>query len=338
VGAIGVAGERLAVTGGITRQPKTFGLDLRVTADAIDAERLLRAVPRGGGERPASAWNLPVDGRVAVNLGSLAYAGRDFRPVAATVAIAPERIAADVTEARLCGIALPLNAVIVPGSATISGRLSARGEPLEGTISCLTGRNVEMTGKVDADADVTASGPFDALVRSARGSFRVTARDGQILRALGITRILSLDNVAALLRARPDELMARGLDYSELAVAGTLAADRVRIESGTLNAAALGLAFSGDIDLSAERLDMHGIVAPFGRLQGVMSHIPVVGNILGARVVGIPVSVTGDIRDPLVVPLGPAAVGQSMINLLGAVVKTPIDLLDPFVGRTPGAP
>ena len=132
--------------------------------------------------------------------------------------------------------------------------------------------------------------------------------------------------------------MASGLDYSELAAAGTLDAGLVRVESGTLNAAALGLAMTGEIDIPSGQVDMHGIVAPFNRVQGVLQHVPIVGRIFGARVVGIPLSVTGDMDDPRVVPLGPAAIGQSVVNLLGAVIKTPIDLIDPFVGRLDRAP
>ena len=95
---------------------------------------------------------------------------------------------------------------------------------------------------------------------------------------------------------------------------------------------------AGEIDVPAGQVDMHGIVAPFNRIQGVMQHVPIVGRVFGARVVGIPLSVTGDLRDPLVVPLGPAAIGQSVVNLIGAVVKMPIDLVDPFVGRLERAP
>jgi hypothetical protein len=110
------------------------------------------------------------------------------------------------------------------------------------------------------------------------------------------------------------------------------------MESGTLNAAALGFAWTGEVDVPAGQVDVQGIVAPFSRIQGVLQHVPVVGQIFGARVVGIPVSITGDMRDPRVVPLGPAAIGQSVVNLLGAVVKAPVDLLDPFVGRLQRAP
>jgi hypothetical protein len=38
------------------------------------------------------------------------------------------------------------------------------------------------------------------------------------------------------------------------------------------------------------------------------------------------------------VPLRPAAIGQSVVNLLGAVVKMPVDLLDPFRGRFQRSP
>ncbi|MET0154410.1 MAG: hypothetical protein ABW298_17610, partial [Candidatus Binatia bacterium] len=115
-GAVAIAGERLAVTGAVTRRPKTFGIDLRVTADAIDVERLLRAFPRGEARpRDAAGWNLPVDGRIAVDAKSVAYGRYVVRPLSGTVTLAPERIVADVKEARLCDLALPLRAVLVPG-------------------------------------------------------------------------------------------------------------------------------------------------------------------------------------------------------------------------------
>ena len=336
-GAVAVAGERLAVTGAVTRRPKTFGIDLRVTAEAIDVERLLRAFPRGGAADPGGAWNLPVEGRVALDAKSVAYGARVFSPVAGTVSLAPGRITADVKETRLCGIGLPFNAVLVPGTATVTGRIQVRALPLAGTVSCLTDEHIAMTGTLDGNAELTASGPPDGLVRAARGSFSFSARDGRIQRAPAIARILSLDTVVALLRARPSELIASGLDYSELAVAGTLDAGHVRIENATLASSAIGMAMSGDIDIVGERVELRGLVAPFGRVEGVVQRIPILGRIFGANVVGIPVSVRGDLHDPLVVPLGPAAVGQSVVDLMSAIVKAPVEIFDPLVHRLPGA-
>ena len=193
-----------------------------------------------------------------------------------------------------------------------------------------------MTGTLDLDADLSASGPADALARAARGTFQFTARDGQIQKAPVMARILSLDAVAGLLRARPSELMASGLDYSELAVAGSLDAGRVRIATRHADtrrrsgsrwpARSTSLPDSSTCRASSRRSDGSRARCSTSRSWAA---------ILGTRAVGIPLSITGDLRDPRVVPLGPAAIGQSLVNLLGGVMKTPVDLLDPFVGRQP---
>jgi hypothetical protein len=117
-----------------------------------------------------------------------------------------------------------------------------------------------------------------------------------------------------------------------MTLTGTLVGTRFLVESTTLDSPSLGLAGSGTIDLAARRLDMHGLVAPFANINAVARRIPWVGRVFDTRLVGIPVSVTGDWRDPTVVPLGPEAVGQSLLNLMNATFKAPIELVDPFVG------
>ena len=128
---------------------------------------------------------------------AVAYGRYVVRPLSGTVTLAPERIVADVKEARLCDLALPLRAVLVPGSASVTGKIEARGQPVAGTVTCLTGARLALTGTFDLDAALAASGPVDELARAARGTFRFTARDGEILKAPAIARILSLDAVSA---------------------------------------------------------------------------------------------------------------------------------------------
>jgi hypothetical protein len=322
------------VTGTVARKPDTFGIDGRVTADNVDAVRLVEALrpPADLSRRPlGAAWDLPVDGRVAVAVGSLAYGKHVFRPVAATVSLAPNRVVAQVTDAQLCGVSLPLTAVLAPRSVTVTGKIRARGQTLDETASCLTGANVTLTGTLDFDGELTASGPPAGLLEAARGSFSATATNGRIQRAPAITRILLLDNVASLLRAGPSELMAGGMPYSRIAVSGTLEGSRISVASGTLDSPSIGIAWTGDIDLATEQVSMRGLVAPFNYVHTVMRNVPVVGRLFGQRLVGIPVSVTGDMRDPTVLPLGAQAVGDGLVNLLSATFQVPIDLLDPLL-------
>ena len=79
---------------------------------------------------------------------------------------------------------------------------------------------------------------------------------------------------------------------------------------------------------------MHGLMAAFSRIHALARRIPIVGAMF-THLVGIPVSVTGDLRDPTVVPLRPEAVGQNLLNLMSATFKAPIELLDPSLGSRP---
>jgi hypothetical protein len=327
-----IAGERLAVTGTVERRADTFAIDGEVTAEGLDATRLLDALPRD--RRPAgAAWDLPVEGRVALAAKSVAYHGYAFRPVVATASLAPNQVVAEVADTRLCGITLSINAVFAPRTVALTGRGRARDQRFEQTAECLERENLAYTGRFDLDAEVAASGPPEALRSAARGGLRLVARDGRVNKSPAITRILFLNSVATALRRGPGELMAGGLEYNEMTLTATLEGSRMRVESATFDSPSLGIAGSGTIDLAERELAMHGLVAPFANIHEVARRIPIVGRAFETRIVGIPVSVTGDWRDPTVVPLGPEAVGQSLVNLMGATFKAPVELLDPFVER-----
>ena len=326
-----LAGERFTLSGSVERKAETFVIDAHLSAERLDAGRLLAGF-RGDRRPTGAAWDLPVEGRVAVVAKALVYDERVFQPIVGTVSLAPNRVVVDVTDTRLCGVALTLKAVLAPGAVTATGRGQARDQDLAQAAECLARENIAFTGRFDLDVEVSASGAPEALLGAARGSLRMVARDGRILKAPTITRILFLNNVATLLRSGPEQMMAGGLEYGEMALTGTLAGTRFQVESVTLDSPSLGIAGSGTIELAARRLDVHGLVAPFANINAVARRIPILGTMFNTRLVGIPVSVTGDWRDPTVVPLGPEAVGQSLVNLMGATFRAPIDLLDPFLG------
>jgi uncharacterized protein YhdP len=214
----------------------------------------------------------------------------------------------------------------------VTGRGHARDQDLAQAAECLARENIALTGRFDLDLELAASGAPEALLGTTRGSLRVVARQGRIQNAPAITRILFLNNVAAMLRSGPEELMRGGLEYTALALTGTLEGTRLRVESVTFDSPSLGIAGSGEAELATRTLAMHGLVAPFANINAVARRIPILGPIFNTRLVGIPVSVTGDWRNPTVVPLGPEAVGQSLLNLMSATFRAPVELLDPFRG------
>jgi hypothetical protein len=72
---------------------------------------------------------------------------------------------------------------------------------------------------------------------------------------------------------------------------------------------------------------MHGLVAPFANINAVAQRIPILGPIFNTPARGRSGSVSGDWRDPTVVPLGPEAVGQSLVNLMSATFRAPVEPL-----------
>jgi hypothetical protein len=339
--ALRIAGERLALSGSLERRAERFAVDAHVSADTLDAERLLVALRRGrasGEPKPGAAWDLPFEGRATIAAGAVTYAGRSLQKVAGTVSLAPNRVVVQLTEALLCGIAVPSSATLTPGNVELSARPAARNQQLEQTLPCLAGEHLSIAGNFDFDAELAASGPADALLETLHGSFRFATRSGRIQRAAALDRTLAVDEVAGRVRTAREALKAGGLEYEQIVLAGKLQGSRLQLDHMMLESPALGLTASGEIELRKQTLALLGLVAPLDTINRVVKRVPLVGRVLGASLVVIPVSVSGEWRDPEVKVLPAAAIGASLLNLMAATFKAPIELLDPLVGRPQSKP
>ena len=340
-GLVKVAGQRVSVGGSVAVRPKTFAVNLRVTADRIDADQLLQALPVDR-ERPSkrSVWDVPMEGRVAVGAKSIVVAERVVESITGTVRLAPKRAVVELTKASLCGVSVPFTATLTPDVATVSGRIAERGAPLETVVPCvLPGRDLVATGRLDINAEYTASGPPGELAQRLSGTFRATGRGGRIQYTKLAPKILALEPVAERMKAEHvAEVAARGLDFTRVAAVGTLDAGRVRLERFTLDSWVLGLGLTGEIDLAEGQLGLRGVVAPLGNVTGALRRVPVVGRLFGARIVGVPFSVSGDWHDPRVTPLGPEAIAGTFVDLLSRTLNAPIRLLRPLLPSRERAP
>ena len=340
-GIVKVAGQRVSVGGGVAVRPEILAVNLRVTADRIDAGQLLQALP-GADRRPPSkrsVWDVPVEGRVAIGAKSIVVGERVVESITGTVRLAPKQALVELTEASLCGVSVPLTATLTPDEATVSGRIAERGAPLDTVVPCVLGRDLVATGRLDLQAEYAASGPLGELAQRLRGTFRATGRGGRIQYAKLGPKILALGPVAE--RMKPEhaaQVASRGLDFTRVAAVGTLDAGRVRLERFTLDSWVLGLGLTGEIDLAEGQLGLRGVVAPFGNVTAALRRVPVVGRLFGARIVGVPFSVSGDWHDPRVIPLGPEAIAGSFVDLLGRALNAPIRLLNPLIPSRERAP
>jgi hypothetical protein len=65
----------------------------------------------------------------------------------------------------------------------------------------------------------------------------------------------------------------------------------------------------------------------------VVRGIPIVGYVIGGTLTSIPVGVSGDIRHPVVVPLGPGAVTKELLGVFQRTVTLPGKLAEPPVSK-----
>ena len=81
------------------------------------------------------------------------------------------------------------------------------------------------------------------------------------------------------------------------------------------------------------------LVAPFSRIDQLVRNVPLLGYIIGGTLTSVPVGVSGDIRDPVVVPLGPRAVTSHLLGIFERTLKLPGKLITPAENaRETGSP
>ncbi len=91
----------------------------------------------------------------------------------------------------------------------------------------------------------------------------------------------------------------------------------------------MGIACEGNIDLVDSKMDLTILLAPFKTADRIVDFLPLVGHVLGGKLISIPFRVKGDLKDPDVIPLHPAAVGSGVLGILERILKLPIAIIQP---------
>ena len=60
--------------------------------------------------------------------------------------------------------------------------------------------------------------------------------------------------------------------------------------------------------------------------------LPLIGNVLGGKLISIPFKAKGNINDPIVYALPPTAVGSGILGILERTLKLPITIIQPVIG------
>ncbi len=327
------AGQRATIRGDVKQGTDGPVIDAQLDSPGIDVDALLRAgngtkkPPAGTPER--SIWPLPLAGQFVLRSDFVQRGRYRVAPVAATLVLQPERARLDLQQAQLCGISLPLTVEATPQGYSASARIAAQKQQIEQTAQCLSGERVAITGLYDLKADIRTQGGPAELRRNLKGTVRADVHDGKVMKFALLGNILSMGNVASLMKPGGPTLDEKGFPYRNLVVAGRFDGGRLIIDEGAFHSDAVGLAASGWISLSEPQSRLTVLVAPFSRVDELVRKVPVFGYIVGGAFTSVPVGVSGDIRDPLVVPLGPGAITSEVLGIFERTLKLPVKLVSP---------
>jgi hypothetical protein len=321
-----LADQPLQLEGSIGRAGDGLLVDGTVTTEAIDArgwlDRLRPAAADAGGV-PRGRW--PVHGRVALRAGHVDFLGYRLEPFVASVSLAAHKLTAEVTTARVCGIDMPFTLTASGATIDMKGGASARELPVAATVACLTKGSIRASGTMDLTSEFTASGTPAALLASARGSAQVRARDGRIGGVDAISGVLDLQEVSERLPGAERASLREGMSYLTIEIDARLERERAILDRVLLEGGALNIAMQGEIGIADRKVALTGIALPI--VNALLRRVPIVGRAFGDPIVGIPFSVGGDIGNPQVSRIGPAAVAGVLLNTLQSVVSLPVQLL-----------
>ena len=309
--------------------------DLDISAGPVEWARLEPLLlPAGHGEgesTPAASHSLPLRGKVRISADSFAYAGYTWKPVHAVVDLSGGKPSMTITQASLCHISTPGTMAMTPGGASVRFRPTAKNQPLDQMLSCLTGKPARMTGKCSLTAEIDAAGQGPEILASANGQVHFTARNGRIYQTGVFEKILAVVSVGYGSWNILSDLTDDGLPYNTIDAKGDLREGKLVLTEATMDAPSMKMVAEGTIDLSRRTIDVRLLAAPLKTVDRVVSRIPVLGNVVGGSLLTIPVKVKGPLQGPSVTPLDPSEVGKGLLRVMTRIVKLPLRLLDPFL-------
>lgn len=335
------AGQRATLRGGAKRTADGPVIDAVIDSPGVLVDALLPKKPAASGKaeektpekpaakapktarKPLAIWPLPVTGQIALRSAFVQSGHLKVAPVAATLILERERVHLDMKDAQLCGVALPFVLEATPAGMTVATKVSATKQPFEQIAKCLSADKVLLTGVMDLNADLRTEGRLDELARNLKGTVSADLRNGQVMKFALIGNILSMKNIVALATQGGPKLGAEGFPFRQMAAKGHFETGRFVLDEGVFHSNAVGLGASGWISLTDNQCSLTVLVAPLALLDEAVRKLPLLGYVVGGSLTSLPVGVSGDIRDPLVVPLGPGAITSDLMGVLGRALSLP---------------
>ena len=333
--------SHLLLSGKVSYSPTRLGLDVDVVADNLDWQQVKRlqsddtSTPAGSeGALPAGGikYNgVPLSGVVRIKTDLFNYGKLNWGPVSAGFHFQGDTLKIDITEANLCGMQTPGTISLSPGGTRLEIKPTATNADVDTALVCLWDRQGLMDGTFNLTAAFTANHTTGSLLKSLRGEIEVTAFRGRVYRFEFLSKVFAMLNVTEIYRGQLPDLLKEGCPYETIHTKATLQNGVLKIQESEMDGLSVRMVGKGDVDLNTDKIDATVLVSPLKTVDTIISHVPIIGGILGGSLVSIPVGVLGSISDPDVIPLAPSAVGSELVGYMKRTFQIPLKLLQPLL-------
>ena len=298
-------------------------IEARIESKGVLLDRLLPPPdPNAPKKKSSAVWPLPVSGRIEIATGFVQHKDYRIEPFEGVLILEPERARLEVKQARMCGVSFPMEVEAQPKYNTAAAHIRMQNEPLERTVRCLTGGDIELTGNADLTAELHVQGERPHLVRGLTGTVQTEMREGRVKKFALLGNILSFRGIASV-----GEMKQDGFAYRSMTAKGHFEGGAFMVEEAFFDSDAVRLAAHGRVDLLGANSQLTVLVGLLTRVDRLAGAIPIFGDVFGGSMTALPMSVNGDIRNPIIVPLGPRAVSDQLLGIFERTLKLPGKLL-----------
>jgi len=326
---VGEARTRLQVAG--TLAPSSQGLvaDLDVTAGALDwsiVESFPAPAPETGDRTPA-ADAIPLIGTLRVAADSFTYDRFTWKPLHATVLLAGSATTMTVTDANLCGIAMPGKIALAADGFDVAVQPQAHGA-LDQMMGCLSEGKGLITGQYTLKGSATGHGRVAEISKSMQGEMTFETKGGRIYRTQVAKTLLSVLSIATGSVLNVTDMAKEGFEYEHITIDAVLRGRTLEVSKVVVNAPSAAMVGEGSVDIIDQTIDLTLLVAPLKTIDTVVKNIPLLGKAMGGTLVSIPVRISGPLSDADVTPMSPEAVGNRLRGFMERAVQLPGQIIE----------
>ena len=324
--------NHLALIGEMILSKSETLLDLTLTADDLDWNQVNNIV-----DYAKKKSNVPDSrlskrellGTVKVRADNFNYETYSVNPLKADLSFKPDNVVISVHEAVVCSISFRGRLKVDKQTLEIFLVPTAVNQMLAPAVACIADQKHLAMGTFNLNGQLLSKSKPDEFLRSLSGEVAFSAEKGRIYRLGLLAKILSILNVTEIYRGEIPDLIGEGFAYHGITISADLQGGKLIMQECAIDGVSMGIACEGNIDLSEKKMDLVILVAPFKTVDRIVKFIPLIGHILGGKLISIPFRAKGDLADPEVIPLHPTAVGSEVLGILERTLKLPITIMQP---------